>query len=52
MSILSKNQNDLTVGEALVVAGVTTLVAFAATMLPFIGLGAWAKHKEKKNKID
>ena len=52
MSILSKKQNDLTVGENIIYTAVAAIVAFGATMLPFIGLGAWAKYKEKKNKID
>jgi hypothetical protein len=50
MSILSKNQNDLTVGESLVIASVTAVVAFAITTLPLGILNVWAHRQEKKNK--
>ena len=51
MSILSKNQNNLTVGEGLAIATVTSLVAFTVTTLPIIIINVWANRQEK-NKID
>jgi hypothetical protein len=50
MSIFSKKQSDLTVGESVVVAGIIAAVTLAVSMTPTIGRAVSKTRKEMKNK--